>query len=84
MRMYAILAAIALLVAGLISLLARTLRASRQDRRRRVVVGARLAAAAVRAEETARQRRASAETAAALTTLLPAIQPAKEGPRRAA
>jgi uncharacterized MAPEG superfamily protein len=84
--MYVIVAAIVLLVAGLLLLaflLARGLKAVRVGRRRRVV-GARLAAVAERAGEADRQRREAADVGAALTALLPAIQPAKQGPRRVA
>lgn len=84
--MYVILAAIVLLVAGLlllVFLLARGIMAVREGRRRRAV-GARLAAVAERAGEADRQRREAADVGAALTTLLPAIQQAKDGPRRVA
>ena len=83
MRMYVILAVFVLIAAGLIVLLDRVLKAVREGRRRRAV-HTRLAAMAVRAEEADRQRREVADSSAALTTLLPAIKQAKEGPRRVA
>jgi hypothetical protein len=81
--MYVILALVVLLVAALFFLGARALMAVQEGRRRRVMA-TRLAAVAVQAEKTHRQRKERAESGAALTTLLPAIQQAKEGPRRVA
>jgi hypothetical protein len=81
--MYVFLTIIVLLVAGLLFLLARA-RLVIQAARKRRVMGERLAAAAERAERTDRQRRETADSGAALTTLLPAIQSAKDGPRRVA
>jgi hypothetical protein len=83
-RMYVILAIlVALIAACLFFVVTRALMAVREGRRRRAV-GVRLAAVVARAEETHRQRREVADSGAALTTLLPAIQQAKEGPRRVA
>ena len=81
--MYVILALVVLLVAALFFLSARALMAVREGRRRRAMA-ARLDAVAARAEKTHRQRKEVAESGAALTTLLPAIQQAKDGPRRVA
>lgn len=84
--MYVILALVVLLAAGLLFLLtvvARARLAVREGRRRRDMA-ARLAAVAVQVDETHRQEQEVQESGAALTTLLPAIQPAKEGPRRVA
>jgi len=80
-RMYVIFVVAIALVAGLLFLLDRALKAVQQGRRRRVA-GVRLAAAAAQAEQAARRRRASADASAALTTVLPAIQQAEQGPRR--
>jgi hypothetical protein len=83
-HMYVILAIFVVLIsAGLFFVVARAVMAVREGRKRRAV-SVRLAAVAARAEETHRQRRAVADSSAALTTLLPAIQQAKEGPRRVA
>ena len=81
--MYVILALVVLLAAALFFLGARALMAVQEGRRRRTMA-ARLDAVVVQAEETHRQRTEVAESGAALTTLLPAIQQAKEGPRRVA
>jgi len=81
--MYVILALVVLLVAALFFLGARALMAVQEGRRRRAMA-ARLDAVAAQAEKTHRQRKEVAESGAALTTLLPAIQQAKEGPRRVA
>jgi len=81
--MYVILALVVLLAAGLFFLAARASLAVKEGRRRRGMA-AQLAAVAVQAEETHRQRQEVAESGAALTALIPAIQQAKEGPRRVA
>ena len=81
--MYVIFAVVFLLVAGLLFLLDRALKAVQVGRRRRTAA-ARLAAAAAQAEEKARQRRAAADASAALTNVLPAIQEPERGPRRVA
>lgn len=79
--MYVIFAVVIALVAGLLFLLDRALKAVQEGRRRRAA-GVRLAAAAAQAEEVARRRRATADASAALTAVLPAIQQAERGPRR--
>ena len=81
--MYVIFVVAIALVAGLLFLLDRALKAVQQGRRRRVA-GVRLAAAATQAEQAARQRRAAANNSDALTTVLPAIEQAERGPRRGA
>ena len=81
--MYVIFVVAIALVAGLLFLLDRALKAVQRGRRRRAD-GARLAAAAAYAEERARQRRAAAEASSALTSVLPAIQQEERGPRRVA
>ena len=83
MRMYVILAVVVLILAVLVVLLDRVIKAVREGRRRRVA-HVRLDAAATRAEEADRRRREAADSSAALTALLPAIKQAKEGPRRVA
>jgi hypothetical protein len=82
-RMYVIFVVVIALVAGLLFLLDRALKAVQEGRRRRAA-GIRLAAAAAHAEQAARQRRAAADASAALTTVLPAIKQAEGGPRRVA
>jgi hypothetical protein len=82
-RMYVILALVFLFAAALFVPFARAIMAVQEGRKRRVMA-ARLDAVGVQAEKTHRQRTAVAESGAALTTLLPAIQQAKEGPRRVA
>jgi hypothetical protein len=79
--MYVIFVVVIALVAGLLFLLDRALKAVQEGRRRRAA-GIRLAAAAAQAEQAARQRRAAADVSAALTTVLPAIQQPERGPRR--
>ncbi len=71
------------LVAGVLFLLDRMLRAIHEGRRRRVA-GTRLAGAAARAEVEAAQRKAAADKSAALTAVLPAIGQEDRGPRRVA
>jgi hypothetical protein len=83
MRMYVIFVAVVLLIAGLLFVLDRGLKAVHEGRRRRAA-GARLAAAAAHAEKEDKQRRAAADASAALTTVLPAIQEPERGPRRVA
>ncbi len=84
--MYVILALVVvlvLLVAALFFLGAYALMGVREGRKRRAMAD-RLAAVAAQAEQAHRQRKERAESGAALTALLPAIQQAKEGPRRVA
>jgi len=83
MRMYVIFVLAVVLVAGLLFLLDRGLKAVSKGRRRRVA-GERLAAAAAHAEQQAEQQHAVQEASAALTTVLPAIQQGERGPRRVA
>ena len=83
MRMYVIFVVAVLLIAGLLFVLDRGLKAVHEGRRRRAA-GARLAAAAAHAEKKDKQRRAAADASAALTTVLPAIQEPERGPRRVA
>ena len=83
MRMYVVFVVVVLLVAGLLFLLDRGLKAVERGRRRRAA-GARLAAAAAYAEQEDRQRQAAANASAALTNVLPAIQEPERGPRRVA
>ncbi|HLH82821.1 MAG TPA: hypothetical protein VKV38_06125 [Trebonia sp.] len=81
--MYVIVAVAVLLIAGLLYLLDRALKAVNEGRRRREAA-LRLAAAAAEAEEKDRQRRAAAAASAALTTVLPAILEPERDPRRVA
>jgi hypothetical protein len=85
--MYVLLAVAVLLVAGLLFLFDRGLRAVRTGRRRRDAA-IRLAVAAARAEDKARdeaRQQAAVEVASgALTTVLPSIQRPQQGPRRVA
>jgi hypothetical protein len=83
MRMYVIFVVVVLLIAGLLFLLDRGLKAVERGRRRRAA-GARLAAAAAYAEQEDEQRRSAADASAALTSVLPAIQEPERGPRRVA
>ncbi len=81
--MYVIFAIAVMLVAGLLFLIDRALKAVERGRRRRAAA-ARLAAAAAYAEQEDRLRRAAADASAALTNVLPAIQEPDRGPRRVA
>ena len=83
MRMYVIFVVVVLLIAGLLFLLDRGLKAVERGRRRRAA-GSRLAAAAAYAEAEDEQRRAVANASAALTNVLPAIHEPERGPRRVA
>jgi hypothetical protein len=83
MRMYVVFVVVVLLIAGLLFLVDRGLKAVERGRRRRAA-GARLAAAAAYAEQEDRQRQAAADASAALTSVLPAIQEPERGPRRVA
>jgi hypothetical protein len=89
MRMYVILAILALLLLTLFAALAAgvtRLVATSRSARKREAVAARLAAVAEQAAQEHRIRHAAAERSSALTTVLPAIQPAEEErkPRRVA
>jgi hypothetical protein len=83
MRMYVIVAVAVVLIACLLFLLDRAIKAFREGRRRRIA-GIRLAAAAAEAEAVHKQRRAAAHASSAITSVLPAIKPPGEGPRRVA
>jgi hypothetical protein len=83
MRMYVIFVVAVVLVAGLLFLLDRGLKAVQQGRRRRNA-GMRLLAAAEQAEQQAEQQQQAEAAGTALTTVLPAIQQGKRGPRRVA
>lgn len=84
MRMYVILAAVVLAVAGLLFLLYRLRSAALHRVRQREAMAARLAAALAEAEATHDARRKAAERSAALTTVLPAITKTERSPRRVA
>ena len=83
MRMYVILALVALLVLGVSCLTAYLITATRRARKRQVVA-ARLNAVAARAEQEHEHRQAAAKVSTALTTVLPAIKPGDQEPRRVA
>lgn len=83
MRMYVILVIAALLLLGLLFLVARAVATMRRARKREAVA-ARLDAVVARAEQEHRARSAAAEVSAALTTVMPAIQPGDRTPRRVA
>ncbi len=83
MQMYVIFVVVVLVIAGLLFLLDRALKAVQVGRRRRAA-GARLAAAAAHAEQEDKRRRAAADASGALTSVLPAIQEPERGPRRVA
>jgi hypothetical protein len=83
MRMYVIAIVAVALIAGLLYLLDRGLKAVQRGRRRRDVA-VRMAAATAFAEEQAQRRREVKETSAALTSVLPSIQQPEKGPRRVA
>jgi hypothetical protein len=72
MRMYVILALVALLVLGAAGLTAYLLTAARRAEKRQAVA-ARLDAVAARAAKEHKDRRAAADASAALTAVLPAI-----------
>lgn len=83
-RMYVIAIAAIVLIAGLLYLLDRALKAIQTGRRRRTA-GERLLAATEYAEEKAQRRKAASESSSALTSVLPSIQqPPEKGPRRVA
>ncbi len=83
MRMYVIAIVAIALIAGLLYLLDRGLKAVQRGRRRRDVA-VRMAAATEYAEKQAERRREVKETSAALTSVLPSIQQPEKGPRRVA
>jgi hypothetical protein len=84
MRMYVIAVVVIVLVAGLLFLLDRALKAVQRGRRRRDLV-ARMAPAMAYAEEQSKQKKKAKEASAALTSVLPSIQQEPDkGPRRVA
>jgi archaellin len=85
MRMYVIVAVVAsvVIVAGLLFLLDRALKAIKEGRRRRSA-GIRLYAAASRAEATAEQRKSAAEASTKLTAVMPVIPKGDQTPRKVA
>ena len=87
MRMYVILAILALLLVGLLVPRRPRLpvaRGARRRARKREAVAARLAAVVEQAAKEHQARSAAARASAALTTVLPAIQPGEQAPRRVA
>jgi hypothetical protein len=85
MRMYVIVAVVAVVVvvAGLLFLLDRALKAIGEGRRRREL-GMRLYHAAAQAEATDRQRKEAAEASNSLTAVLPAIRLDEDKARKVA
>jgi hypothetical protein len=83
MRMYVIVPVAIVLIAGLLFLLDRALKAVKAGRRRRDIA-TRMAPALAYAEEKAKQRKQVKEASSALTSVLPAIQQEERGPRRVA
>jgi hypothetical protein len=83
MRMYVIAVVAVVLIAGLLYLLDRTLKAVQKGRRRRDIVS-RMAPAMAYAEEQAKQKKQAKEDSSALTSVLPSIQQPEKGPRRVA
>jgi hypothetical protein len=83
MRMYVIFVVAVVLIAVLLYVLDRGLKAVQKGRRRRDA-GIRLAAAAAYAEAQANAEAKQQETSGALTTVMPAIQQPERGPRRVA
>jgi uncharacterized membrane protein YhiD involved in acid resistance len=83
MRMYVIAVVAVVLIAGLLYLLDRALKAVQKGRRRRDIVS-RVAPAMAHAEEKAKQKNQVKEASSALTSVLPSIQQPEKGPRRVA
>ena len=83
MRMYVIAIVAVALVAGLLYLLDRALKAVQRGRRRRDVA-VRMAAATEYAEKQAERRKEVKKASSALTSVLPSIQQPEKGPRRVA
>lgn len=83
MRMYVIAVVAVVLIAGLLYLLDRALKAVQTGRRRRDLA-ARMAPAMAYAEEQEKRRNEVKERSSALTSVLPSIQPSEKGPRRVA
>ena len=83
MRMYVIAIVAVVLIAGLLYLLDRALKAVQRGRRRRDVA-VRMAAATEYAEKQAERRNEVKRASSALTSVLPSIQQPEKGPRRVA
>jgi hypothetical protein len=81
--MYALFVVAVVLIAALLYLLDRGLKAVQRGRRRREAA-IRLGAAAAYAEARADAEAKKKQTSGALTTVLPAIQQPERGPRRVA
>ena len=87
MRMYVILAVLAVLLVALLVLAARswtTARGARRSADRREAVAARLAPVVEQAAREQQRKDAVAKSSVALTAVLPAIQPGDRAPRRVA
>lgn len=87
MRMYVILAILAVLLVALFVLAARAFLSVRRascEARRREAVAARLAGVVEQAAKEHEARRAAAKASSALTTVLPAIKAGEQTPRRVA
>jgi uncharacterized membrane protein YhiD involved in acid resistance len=83
MRMYVIAVVAVVLIAGLLYLLDRALKAVQTGRRRRDIAS-RMAPAMAHAEEQAKQKEQVKEASSALTSVLPSIKQSEKGPRRVA
>jgi hypothetical protein len=83
MRMYVIAIVLVVVVAGLLFLLDRALKAVQRGRRRRDLVE-RMAPAMAYAEEQAKQKERAEVASSSLTSVLPAIHEPERGPRRVA
>jgi hypothetical protein len=83
MRMYVIAIVAVALIAGLLYLLDRALKAVQTGRRRRDIA-TRMAPAMAYAEEQAKKKEQTNKASAALTSVLPSIQQPEKGPRRVA
>ena len=83
MRMYVIAIVAVALIAGLLYLLDRALKAVQTGRRRRDIA-TRMAPAMAHAEEQANQKEQTKKASSALTSVLPAIQQPEKAPRRVA
>ena len=81
--MYVIAVAAVVIIAGLLYLLDRALKAVQTGRRRRDLA-VRMAAATDYAEKQAESRKEAKESSAALTSVLPSIKQPEKGPRRVA
>jgi len=81
--MYVIAVVAVVLIAALLYLLDRGLKAVQTGRRRRDIA-TRMAPAMAYAEEKAKEKTQAKEASSALTSVLPAIQQPEKGPRRVA